>query len=141
GIVRARIASEKTGVRLIAGSEFRLDDGPRLVLLVEDHDGYSELRRLITLGRGRSEKGGYVLAKADLEALGPGLVVLWAPDPDDLPSRTSGADALRRGMADLEAQAAWVARHFSSRAWLAVELHRGPDDDSDLAGLTLLANK
>ncbi len=141
GIVRARIASETTGLRLIVGSEFRLEDGPRLVLLVENHDGYSELCRLITLGRRRSEKGGYVLAKADLETLGEGLVVLWAPDRDALPSRTSGADALRRGMIELDQQAAWVTQHFSARAWLAVELHCGADDDNDLACLTLLANK
>jgi error-prone DNA polymerase len=141
GIVRAHKASGLTGVRLIVGSELRLADGPTLILLVENHTGYSELCRLITLGRRRSEKGGYILEKADLESLGDGLVVLWSPDPATLPSRTSGVDALRQKMAELDAQAAWVARHFAPRAWLAVELHRGPDDENDLACLTLLGKK
>jgi error-prone DNA polymerase len=41
GIVRAWDMSKETetGLPLIVGSEFRLDDGPTLVLLVEDHAG------------------------------------------------------------------------------------------------------
>src|SRR3546814_19020325 len=44
GIVRALEASRATGVRLIVGSEFTLDDGLKLVLLVEDREGYGPLR-------------------------------------------------------------------------------------------------
>ena len=51
GIVRAHEAARDTGVALIVGSEFQLADGPKLVLLVEDQDGYTALCRLITRGR------------------------------------------------------------------------------------------
>src|SRR5690606_21618592 len=46
GIVRALEASRETGVPLIVGSEFTLDDGLKLVLLVETREGYSALCRL-----------------------------------------------------------------------------------------------
>ena len=39
GIVRALVASEATGVKLIVGSEFELEDGLRLVLLVQTQAG------------------------------------------------------------------------------------------------------
>src|SRR3569623_110703 len=76
GIVRAWEAS-KTTVPLIVGSEFRLADGPTLVLLVENQTGYTELCRLITLARGRCDKGSYRIERREVENLGPGLMVLW----------------------------------------------------------------
>src|SRR3954468_23328724 len=81
GIVRALEASIESELPLIVGSEFRLEDGTTLVLLVENQDGYTELCRLITLGRRRAPKGRYQLHRADLEALAPGLCLLWVPGP------------------------------------------------------------
>src|SRR5690606_15078316 len=43
GIVRAHEAAQESGLRLIVGSEFRMENGPRLVLLVENHAGYVRL--------------------------------------------------------------------------------------------------
>ncbi|HEU4663210.1 MAG TPA: error-prone DNA polymerase, partial [Dokdonella sp.] len=113
GIVRALQAAEETGVKLIVGSEVQLEDGPRLVLLAANADGYSDLCRLITAGRRRSAKGEYRLVRADAERLGEGVLVLWVPRGD--------------AMQD-EEHAAWVARRFRGRAWLAVERHRDRDD-------------
>src|SRR6187402_1086803 len=61
GIVRALEASEETGVALIVGTEVQLADGPKLVLLATDQEGYSDICKLITAGRRRSEKGEYRL--------------------------------------------------------------------------------
>jgi error-prone DNA polymerase len=124
GIVRGLEASIETGLPLIVGSEFRLGDGTVIVLLVENQAGYTELCRLITLGRRRAPKGRYELHRDDFETLGAGLSMLWAPGP------YAAADA-----ATHEDRAAWVARHFTGRAWLAVELHRGQHDDAELAAL------
>ncbi len=124
GIVRAWEASKNVGVPLIVGSEISLADGIKLVLLVADRYGYSELCRLITLGRRRSEKGGYRLDRADLETLGEGVLVLWV-------AQASPA-------AEREAIAIWLAAHFTGRAWIASELHRGTDDATDLAALRSL---
>ena len=51
GIVRALEASRETKLQLIVGAEFQLDDGPKLVLLCQNRQGYTELCRLITRGR------------------------------------------------------------------------------------------
>ncbi len=120
GIVRALEASEEHGVALIVGSEVRLGDDLKLVLLAADQAGYGELCRLITCGRRRSDKGEYALTRADLERVGEGVLVLWPAQPGD---------------AGNEASAAWLLRHFGGRAWIAVELHRGSDDARRLAQL------
>ena len=120
GIVRALEASEEHGVALIVGSEVQLVDGPKLVLLAADQDGYSELCRLITCARRRSEKGEYSLTRADVEGIGNGVLVLWPAPPGDV---------------DHAATAAWLQRHFAGRAWIAVELHHGSDDAHRLAQL------
>src|SRR5690606_32980799 len=61
GIVRARDAARVAGVKLVVGAEFRLECGMRLVLLVEDRAGYSQLCRVITTARRAAEKGHYRL--------------------------------------------------------------------------------
>src|SRR5262249_130494 len=156
-------AAKETGLKLIVGTEVRLADGPKLVVLAADHGGYSDICKLITIGRRRSAKGEYHLTRADAERLGAGACILWAPGPlhSGIGSRDSGfgnstAPANRaskpRPSADVEsgmsnpgsspnpepriqdpgslpdpdACAKWIMRHFSGRAWLAVELHRGP---------------
>ncbi len=139
GIVRAFEASNDTGVALIVGTEIQLADGPKLVVLAADHDGYSDICRLITTGRRRSAKGEYRLTCADVERLGPGARVLWIPRHSTLPPRRASdredANAITR---DENTHGAWIAEHFAGRAWLAVELHRGPDDAAELARLRKL---
>src|SRR3954465_10031652 len=83
GIVRGLEASRATGLRMIVGSEVTVDaqgDTPlKLVLLVENREGYTSLSRLVTQGRRRSTKGEYRLVREDLADL-PGLLALWIPD-------------------------------------------------------------
>ena len=77
GIVRAYEASRETGMKLIVGAEFQLDDGPKLVLLCENRQGYTALCGLITRGRRASKKGTYRLTRADLDDGLPGTLALW----------------------------------------------------------------
>ena len=84
GLVRAHVAARGTGLALIAGTELRLEDGLRCVLLAADRSGYGRLCRLITHGRRAAPKGRYRLSRADLaEACGDpgaqGLLALWLP--------------------------------------------------------------
>ena len=51
GIVRAHVAARELDFKLIAGSEFRLEDGLHLVLLATDREGYGNLCELITRAR------------------------------------------------------------------------------------------
>ncbi|WP_027597874.1 error-prone DNA polymerase [Pseudomonas sp. MOIL14HWK12:I2] len=117
GIVRAWQASEKHGVRLIVGAEFQVAQGPKLVLLVEDLQGYHQLCRLITLARRRADKGSYRLLREDLAQVS-GLVALWVPE------RHAEADSVR-----------WLLQVFPGRLWIAAELHFDQDDQVRLQQL------
>ena len=121
GVVRAHVAAKEQGFKLIVGSEVLLQDGPRIVLLATDREGYGNLCELVTAGRRRVKKGTYSLSRADLEAGLPGCVALLVP-----------------GKRIDEGHALWLAERFAGRAWIAVELHQGPRDKARLAELHAL---
>jgi error-prone DNA polymerase len=123
GIVRAHEAAKESGVPLIVGTEVRLADGLHLVLLAESLIGYQSLCALITKGRRQADKGEYRLTRADLDNL-PDVLALWVP-----------------GIRPCREDGAWAVRAFPERAWLAVELHRGSNDESRLRELLALANE
>ena len=121
GIVRAWQAAKEIGLPLIVGSEMQIEDGAKLVLLVEDLAGYQKLCKLITAARRRAPKGSYRLLREDFSDTTEGLLALWVPnDP----------------AGDREGQ--WLRARFPGRLWIAVELHRGPDDAAKLARLQVL---
>ena len=122
GIVRAWQAAKDQELPLIVGSEMQVDDGPRLVLLVENLAGYQALCRLITQARRRTQKGQYQVLREDFAEPLPGLLALWLPDAE--PNRAHGQ---------------WLNSVFAGRIWLAVELHRGQDDTTRLQQLLALA--
>jgi error-prone DNA polymerase len=126
GIVRAWQASLDTGLPLIVGSEMQVDQGPKVVLLVESLAGYQALCRLITLARRRAKKGEYRLLTEDFDGPLHGLLAIWLPD-------------LGQSTAQVEAQGAWLSNRFTETLWLGVELHCGPDDHQRLAQLMALA--
>jgi error-prone DNA polymerase len=117
GMVRAHLAAKERKLKLIVGAELRLEDGAHLVLLATDRRSYGALSTLITAGRRRSRKGAYSLARADVEA-----------------HAASGLLALL-----VAGDAHWLAGHFPGRAWIAVELHRGPGDRARLESLRELS--
>ncbi|MEE1902982.1 error-prone DNA polymerase [Pseudomonas inefficax] len=122
GIVRAWQAAKEHQLRLIVGSEVQLQDGPRLVLLVQDLVGYQNLCALITRARRRAQKGEYQLFRDDLQQHHQGLLALWVAD--DSGDATPGQ---------------WLHGVFGERLWLAVHLHRGSDDTLRLERLRSLA--
>jgi len=126
GIVRGLEASEETGLKLIVGSEFRLLDDTRFVLLVETRAGYTQLCALITRGRRAGSKGQYRLSRADVEAefrgRVPGVFAVWLP-----------------GSAPEAEQGTWLRDVFTGRTHLAVELHREHDDAQRLSSLLALS--
>src|SRR5213082_2081748 len=65
GVVRAHMAAKHRRLKLVIGSEFRLECGLTLVALAIDRRGYGRLCRLITRGRRAADKGQYSLARAD----------------------------------------------------------------------------
>ncbi|MGB9090906.1 MAG: error-prone DNA polymerase, partial [Pseudomonas farsensis] len=124
GIVRAWQAAKEHGLKLIVGSEIQVQQGTKLVLLVENLAGYQNLCALITQARRRAEKGSYQVLAEDLAAHQHGLLALWVPGA--APDAIAGQHLL-----DV----------FGERLWLAVHLHRGADDDARLAHLQALGGQ
>jgi error-prone DNA polymerase len=122
GVVRAHVAARELDIQLIIGSEFRLIDGLRLVLLARNRDAYTQLCRLITRGRRAAPKAEYRLERADLQHTVPDCLALWLP-----PERPAECDVH------------WLARHFGGRVWVAVELLAGGQDAQRLAQLEALS--
>jgi error-prone DNA polymerase len=123
GAVRAHVAAKGCGLKLIVGTEVRLDDGTKLVLLAVDRRSYGGLSSLITAGRRRSSKSGYMLTRSDLEPLAAsGALALLVPGerPEPVCAR-------------------WLAELFPAGAWIAAELHCGANDRTRLALLGELA--
>ncbi|HXR01364.1 MAG TPA: error-prone DNA polymerase, partial [Pseudomonas sp.] len=126
GIVRAWQAARESELPLIIGSEMTLENGPKVVLLVENLAGYQALCRLITEGRRRSKKGEYRLLREDFLHPVAGLLALWVPDLDQ-PAQVR----LEHGQ--------WLRGIFAQTLWLSVELHCGPDDQKRMTMLLALA--
>ncbi|HAB62700.1 MAG TPA: error-prone DNA polymerase, partial [Pseudomonas sp.] len=124
GIVRAWQASKETGLPLIVGSEMQVENGPKLLMLVENLLGYQRLCRLITCARRRAEKGQYQLLADDLSEPLDGLLAIWI---------TPHFDA--------DAEGLWLRERFPARLWLGIGLHRGPDDETHRCQLQGLAKR
>jgi error-prone DNA polymerase len=106
GVVRAHVAAKEHRLPLIVGAELRCTDGLKLVAVAESRAGYGALSRLISRARRASAKGGYALARTDLEDALPGCLVIWLPPAG-------------RGHA---ADGRWLRERFAGRLWLGVEL-------------------
>jgi error-prone DNA polymerase len=118
GIVRAWQAAQAVELMLIVGSEIQLHEGPKIVLLVENLQGYQALCRLITLARRRAAKGEYCSLREDFVATDlSGLLALW------LPSADADAD---------DSHGLWLQTLFADRLWLGIGLHRGAEDGERL---------
>jgi error-prone DNA polymerase len=123
GAVRAHQQAKESGLKLILGTELRVEPDLKLVLLATDRGSYGAISALITAGRRRSPKGTYAVGKADVEKLaGTGALVLWMPENDPAP-------------------AAWLAGRFPGNAWIAAELHCGPNDRFRVAALKALSRQ
>jgi error-prone DNA polymerase len=124
GIVRAHLAAKDAGIRLLVGSELGLACGLRAVLLAQTLAGYESLCELITRARRAAPKGAYRLSRGDFPDSTDGLLALWLPATE--PKAGEGA---------------WLRSRFPGRAWIAVELHKGPNDAARLESLSALGEE
>jgi error-prone DNA polymerase len=124
GVVRAHMSAKGKPLKLIIGSEFRLECGLRFVALAIDRRGYGKLCRFITRGRRAATKGEYSLTRADLEELGlEQCFILWLPS-----------------VQPREEEASWLAARFP-RLRIAVELLCEGTDRERLATLQDLGRR
>jgi len=124
GMVRAHEAAKEIDFQLIVGSEFRTSDDFHIVLLAPTQKAYAQICALITLGRRRSDKGSYRLARADFESGLDDCLAIWIPPLQPTLSH-----------------AAWMRERFANRGWIAVELHRNAGDAQRLLELRTLATQ
>jgi error-prone DNA polymerase len=118
GMVRALVAAETTGIRLVPGCRLDLVDGTSLLVWPEDRPAWSRLTRLLTLGKGRAdaqrgEKGKCFLHWEDVAAHASGLVGALVPGF----ACTGDELALR-----------WMADVFDARGHVCLTRHRRPGD-------------
>ena len=116
GVVRAHLAARENGLPFIVGSEFRLVDHSRILLLAPDRQAYGDLCELISCGRRRGSKGAYSLQREDVARYGGRCLALWlhgADHPQWLANR----------------QPDWFAEVFRERAWLAATVYRDGFDE------------
>jgi error-prone DNA polymerase len=122
GAVRAHQAARECGLQLILGTEVMVEES-KLVLLATDRRSYGAISGLITTGRRRARKGSYSLNSTDLEPLqGTGTLVLWVPRED-------------AGLGP------WLKERFDDQAWIAAELHCGPNDHVRLNDLKEISKR
>ena len=151
GVVRAHDACVDFSfkLKLIIGSEFRFTgdeaDGEtsesplprsRIVLLAKSRTGYEAISQLITRARRQADKGSYLFHRADLHDELHDCLCLYVPDLPVRALQDAAGEAAR--VAALAADALRIARHFPGRAWIAAELHAGPNDRANRAALDAL---
>ncbi|HAC32972.1 MAG TPA: error-prone DNA polymerase [Gammaproteobacteria bacterium] len=116
GVVKAHVAARHYGIKLLIGSEFRLQENIHLLLIAPDRRAYGELSSLITLARRRSPKGEYQLQLSDLRLTGSGCLAIWLPGelldkPSNAPPENSAATSLQQHGDELAAL-------FPQRLWI-----------------------
>src|SRR5208282_455708 len=112
GVVRAHAAAKPLGLKLLIGALVTPVDAPPVLLYAPDLAAYRRLARLLTRGRRVAEKGSCFLRFDDIAEHAEGLLAaILPPNPCEL-------DHLRQYRAV-----------FSGRCYLAVALHRGPNDE------------
>lgn len=108
GIVKAHVAAEEVGIKLIVGSRFRLTNGMHVIAIAPSRVAYAELSGFITLARRRMEKGRYLAHFEDLRfRLKTCLIVLVAELAEAVPD-----DTIEQ-----------LAKAFRNRLWIGID-HR-----------------
>lgn len=122
GVVRAHMEAKRENLPLIIGSEFRLEDGLKLILLATDRASYGSLTSLITRARQNTDKGQYRLTRDDIVYCElSGCLALWIP-------------VVGNGV-NYQQEIDFLNDHFTGRLWITVELLLGPDDQQHLKRL------
>jgi error-prone DNA polymerase len=120
GIVRAHQRAKETNVRAIIGTRLDLTDGASVLIYPTDQPSYARLCRLLTLGKSRAGKGGCDLTWNDLAAVGDGMIAILCSPPSPADQRRLKAD-------------------FADRAYMALTIHRRPNDAIRLHEIAELA--
>ena len=147
GVVRAHEAAKQCDLRLIIGTELRLAEGPKLLLLATDRGAYACLSALITKGRRKADKGSYHLTRADLDHDFGGCLALLIPEKNGKRDQNPFAFSSVAGSGERRSKKIFdpsffvgeLAERFPKRAWIAYERHLEADDTAVLRALRRLS--
>ena len=117
GVVKAWQKAKELGIHLIVGAQVSVDDGSRLILLVQDRAGYANLCRLLSAGRLRCAKGESRVSWEEVSSHAAGLIALWGGEESKLLARAA-PDFL----------AARLKAAFGDRLYALVTRHLQADD-------------
>ena len=144
GAVKFYTAARKAGVKPILGAELVLESekgaggelaGGRVVVLVQDRQGYANLCMLLSRAWiENAAKGHAQVKRAWLEELGGGLILLSGAASGAIGQAIAAGDRARAG-----AIASHWARAFPGRFYLEVQRHGHAEDTQQVAGAVLLA--
>ncbi|HRH78198.1 MAG TPA: PHP domain-containing protein, partial [Cellvibrionaceae bacterium] len=118
GVVKAFVAAEELGIKLIIGSRFCLSNGMQLIALAPSRLAYAELSGFITLARRRAEKGEYEAHFADLRFRLQQCLIIWLAQQHTPYS---------------QAQAAELSRAFKTRLWIGINHQLQGGEQKDFA--------
>jgi len=112
GAVRAHVVAQKLGFKLILGTEIKLEDGLKFLLIADDISAYRQISELITRGRRREAKGTYSLHRDDVETIVTQGLAIWLPHIDGIDTAVAG----------------WFADVFAGRTWIGLGMFYGGND-------------
>ena len=125
GIVRAHQRAKEANIRLIIGCRLDLADDTSILVYPTDRPAYARLCRLLSIGKKRAGKGACHLEWNDLATYNEGLIGILLHDHAD----ATCLNNLQR-----------LKQDFQKNAYLALTLHRRPNDAQRLHALSQMAH-
>lgn len=135
GVVRGHTAARDAGFPYYVGCELNFTDFPSLLVWPMNRAGYGALCRLLTLGRGRAEKGSCQLHRDDLGLISENNIVGWIPGVSPATNTDPASPATTAWLS----QATFLRESFRDRCYLVSHLHRGVDDQSAIEQFAALS--
>ncbi len=117
GIVKAHVSAKKLGIKLIVGSEFRLSNGIKVVVIAPHRQAYAELSGFITLARRRAKKGSYEAHFEDLRFRLQSCLIIWIIE--DNPPHEAAPNTLEP-LENQNTVAQILKKSFKERLWIGI---------------------
>jgi error-prone DNA polymerase len=136
GIVRAHVEAKQRRRHLIVGAQVTVGVADAaappstIVLLAQDRGGYTNLCRLLTVGRRRRPKGGSLVAWNEVCSHAAGLLGLWGGDASLL---------VRESDEGIDAAAGGMREGFGDRLYAMAARHRRDTEVAEEARLRVRA--
>jgi error-prone DNA polymerase len=121
GVVRAHVKAREIGIKFLLGSEFRLSEGIRLLLISPNLSAYTALCDLITRGRRGAKKGSYQLRKKDFTSEISSCCAILLSRETTHGRPENELELLKDGR--------WLRTIFSDNTWIGLD-HRADGLDS-----------